>query len=62
MTLVGLGFFIYCLSIVSNLAHVSSILLSDGYQGVYSAKYLYAQHVYTWTTAQVKRKYQKAAF
>ncbi|EKM78815.1 hypothetical protein AGABI1DRAFT_75334 [Agaricus bisporus var. burnettii JB137-S8] len=36
MTLVGLSFLIYCISI-----------------GVYSAKYLYAQHVYTWTTAQL---------
>ncbi|KAF9445477.1 hypothetical protein P691DRAFT_777552 [Macrolepiota fuliginosa MF-IS2] len=35
MTLVGLSFFIYCVSI-----------------GIYSAKYLYAQHVYSWTTAQ----------
>ncbi|KAJ3574175.1 hypothetical protein NP233_g1930 [Leucocoprinus birnbaumii] len=36
MTLVGLSFFLYCVSI-----------------GVYAAKYLYAQHVYNWTTAQL---------
>ncbi|KAF5359742.1 hypothetical protein D9756_003443 [Leucocoprinus leucothites] len=36
MTLVGLSFFIYCISI-----------------GIYAAKYLYAQHVYSWTTAQL---------
>lgn len=36
MTLVGLSFFLYCVSI-----------------GIYAAKYLYAQHIYSWTTAQL---------
>ncbi|KAG6849781.1 hypothetical protein H0H93_005166 [Arthromyces matolae] len=36
ITLVGMGLFLYLVSI-----------------GVYSAKYIYAQHVYSWTTAQL---------
>ena len=48
MTLCGLSLFVYVVSTVSTL-------LCEVYSDVqpfYSAKYLYAQHVYEWTTAQ----------
>ena len=55
MLFVGLGLFLYIVSTV-RCSISSRLFLShshDYYQGVYTTKYLYAQHVYTWTTAQV---------
>lgn len=54
LTLLGAGLFLYLVSTVSSsFFSMIWILMGYMYQGVYSSKYLYAQHVYTWTTAQV---------
>ncbi len=52
MTLVGLSLFLYIVSTVSSF-FLGVLWCLNEFQGVYSAKYLYAQHVYTWTTAQL---------
>jgi hypothetical protein len=53
MPLVGMALFVYLVSIVSKLMLILLTPFNFGFQGVYSAKYLYAQHVFSWSTAEV---------
>ncbi|KAG6862571.1 hypothetical protein C0995_000119 [Termitomyces sp. Mi166 len=53
LTLVGMALFLYLVSIVLRIFVLTGIDAHRNLQGVYSAKYLYAQHVYSWTTAEL---------
>lgn len=52
ITLLGLGLFLYVISTVSS-SFFSKVVPDFSFQGVYTSKYLYAQHVYEWTATQV---------
>lgn len=52
ITLLGLGLFLYVVSTVSP-DYFYKLVSDFSFQGVYTSKYLYAQHVYEWTATQV---------
>lgn len=52
ITLLGLGLFLYVVSTVSP-DYFYKLVSDFSFQGVYTSKYLYAQHAYEWTATQV---------